>query len=89
MSGYKHLTHEQRVSVEDRLNHKISIRKIAEELGKAPSTILREIRNHATFIPTVENDCQHKRNCNIKHVCGDALCDNKCCTCRALSVFWI
>lgn len=82
MSGYKHLTHEQRVLVEDRLNHKISIRKISNELSKAPSTILREIRNHSTFIPTTSNDCKHKRNCDLKHVCGDALCNNKCYTCK-------
>ncbi|SCY44787.1 Transposase and inactivated derivatives, IS30 family [Butyrivibrio hungatei] len=83
MSGYKHLTHEQRVLVEDRLNHKTSIRKIALELEKAPSTVLREIRNHSLFVPTIENDCKHKRNCNLKNVCGDALCSNKCYTCHS------
>ena len=33
MSIFKHLTHEQRVLIEDRLNHKISIRAIAKELN--------------------------------------------------------
>ena len=82
MSGYKHLTHEQRVLIEDRLNHKISIRKIAEELEKSSSTILREIRNHSTFISTVDNDCKYRRNCDLKHLCGDKTCKNHCFTCK-------
>ena len=82
MPSYKHLTHEQRVLIEDRLNHKISIRKISKELGKAPSTILREINKHSTFIPSRENDCKHRRGCNITHICNDKGCNNKCYTCR-------
>lgn len=50
MTKYKHLTHEQRVLIEDLLNHKISIRSISKELGKSPSTILREIPNHSIYI---------------------------------------
>lgn len=82
MAKYKHLTHEQRVLIEDRLNHKISIRSISKELGKSPSTILREIRNHSTFIETTRNNCANRRNCTYKHVCGDTNCTGKCYSCR-------
>lgn len=81
MSSYKHLTHEQRVLIEDRLNHKKSIRSISKELNKSPSTILREIQNHSTFIPTIENDCKYRRDCNEKHVCGNDKCNHKCYSC--------
>lgn len=86
MSLFKHLTHEQRVLIEDRLNHKISIRAIAKELNKSPSTILREIQNHYVTIPTSRNDCADKRDCNFQHVCGDNSCKRKCYTCLSLCI---
>lgn len=82
MANYKHLTHEQRVLIEDRLNHKISIRSIAKELAKSPSTILREVQNHSIALPPKGNNCALKRDCNEKHVCGDILCNKKCYSCR-------
>lgn len=82
MAKYKHLTHEQRVLIEDRLNHQISVRSIAKELEKSPSTILREIQNHSTSLPPLGNNCANKRDCNFKHLCGDMRCNNKCYSCR-------
>lgn len=82
MAKYKHLSHEQRVLIEDRLNHKISIRSIAKELEKSPSTILREIQNHSISLPPKGNNCAHKRDCNARHVCGDTRCNNRCYSCR-------
>lgn len=84
MSIFKHLTHEQRVLIEDRLNHKISIRAIAKELNKSPSTILREIQNHSMAIPTSSNDCASKRDCHFHHICGDNNCNRKCYACLSL-----
>lgn len=71
MAKYKHLSHEQRVLIEDRLKHKNYIRSIARELGKSPSTVLRKIQNHSTSLPPKGNNCAHKRDCDTKHVCGD------------------
>ena len=82
MAKYKHLTHEQRVLIEDRLNHKISIRSIARELDKAPSTIQREIQNHSIFIKSTRNNCKLRRDCNFTHVCGNKDCNSKCYLCR-------
>lgn len=70
MVNYKHLTHEQRVLTEDRLNHKISIRSISKKLGKPPPTILREIQNHSTYIETTRNNYANRHDCTYKHVCG-------------------
>ena len=83
MTKYKHLTHEQRVLIEDRLNHKISIRSIAKELNKSPSTILREIDNHSTYIKSNKNLCDKRRDCNYKHICGNKDCNNLCYICHA------
>ena len=84
MSLFKHLTYEQRVLIEDRLNHKISIRAIAKQLNKSPSTILREIQNHSVAISTSSNDCASKRDCHFHHVCGDKNCTRKCYICLSL-----
>lgn len=81
MASFRHLTHEQRVIIEDRLNHKQSIRKIAIELEKSPSTILREIKNNSTYISSTQNDCSLKKNCNNKHICGDKICKTRCYKC--------
>lgn len=84
MASFKHLTHEQRVLIEDRLNHKVSIRAIAKELSKSPSTILRETKNHSIIIPTTVNDCANKRDCLFQHICGDQTCKHKCFNCQTL-----
>lgn len=81
MASFKHLTHEQRVIIEDRLNHKKSIRQIALELDKSPSTILREVKNNATYIVSNQNDCIHRNDCKYKHICGDKVCNVLCRKC--------
>ncbi|MCR4781710.1 MAG: IS30 family transposase [Lachnospiraceae bacterium] len=84
MTTFKHLTHEQRVLIEDRLNKHISIRKIAAELEKSPSTILREIANKKIIIYSSKNHCIHRRYCDIQHLCNDLNCNNKCSKCIQL-----
>lgn len=52
MTKYKHLSYEDRKNIEDGLNQNKSINKIAKEINKAHSTILREIdRNKVYFKP--------------------------------------
>ena len=79
---YKHLTIEQRILIEDRLNKQKSVRSIAKELAVAPSTILREIKRHITIYPASANDCKHKRDCPVNHVCGDSKCNKTCAKCK-------
>lgn len=81
MPSFKHLTHEQRVLIEDRLNKHTSIRKIAAELDKSPSTILREISNNKIYIPTNKNDCNHRRTCNLTGLCKTDNCKSSCSKC--------
>jgi len=86
---YKHLTFEQRVIIEDRLNKKLSIRSIAKELGVSPSTIQREIKRHSQISPAAGNDCKYRYDCDVKGLCQKPGCNRKCkkCTNKRCKVF--
>ncbi len=77
---YKHLLLEERFLIEDRLNHGVSVRAIAKELNKSPSTILREIRNHSTNIKSTKNDCLNLKDCHYKGLCGKEGCTKRLCS---------
>ncbi|WP_405021606.1 IS30 family transposase [Kitasatospora sp. NBC_00070] len=49
----RYLTEDERVHIADRLREKATIRQIAAELGRSPSTISREVRRNRTVL----NDC--------------------------------
>jgi len=83
----KHLTDEERLQIEHWLKGGISIKKIAEELGKSTSTISREIRARAiasnkSASGRVANRCIFRYEC-IKHqICYDNPdCTRKCAAC--------
>ncbi len=81
---YRHLTIEQRVIIEDRLNKHNSVRSIAKELGVSPSTILREINRHITTFKAQSNDCSHRRDCIYKGLCNKDDCDKFCAKCKTV-----
>lgn len=57
MTNYCHLSYEERKNIEDGLNSRKSINKIAKELNRAHSTILREIdRNKVYSEPSTFNN---------------------------------
>jgi len=83
----KHLTDEERMQIEHWLKGGISIKKIAEELGKSTSTISREIRARAiasekAAVGRAANRCIFRKQC-IKHqLCDDKPgCTRKCSAC--------
>jgi len=84
----KHLTYENRVQIEIQLNAGASLAEIATALGKARSTIGREIRKHRQekdvgSVGRARNRCIHKRNCNHYGICSDQpRCQKKCSTCQ-------
>ncbi len=82
---YKHLTIEQRVLIEDRLNKRDSVRSIAKELGVSPSTILREIKRHITTIKAIDNECVYRKDCDHKKLCNEAYCNRLCSKCRHIN----
>ena len=49
MTNYSHLSYDERVSIEDGLNNNESISKIAKDLNRSHSTILREIDRNKVY----------------------------------------
>lgn len=78
----KHLTFSKRCSIEVLLNEGQSMRYIAERIGCNPSTVSREIKNHAITQKSHTNDCLNRNNCTKKHVCGGTSCTKRCKTCN-------
>lgn len=82
MAKTKHLTYEDRVCIEEMLNEHRSYREIARTLGKSPSTIQREIKNHTKTTITKDNDCAFAKDCTEKHICGRKDCKRLCKYCK-------
>ena len=73
-----HFTLEDRAKIEYGLNHKHSIRAIAKELGKAPSSVSREIERNCTKIKNYANSCAKINTCSVRHACGNMDCNVLC-----------
>ncbi len=78
-----HLTDKGRITIQNLLDLKLSIRFIADRLGKSPSTISREIKNHTQVSSTKCCDCIYFKDCDLKRVCGgkNNHCNKRCRTC--------
>ena len=88
MSNFKHLTREERNIIEQRLICRESFKSIARELGKDPTTIAREVKNHIQFRQTgcygkMFNDCRHRFCCPVMHLCGNSRCRRYCRFCKS------
>lgn len=82
MAKSKHLTHEERLLIEEMLDARCSYRRIARELGKSPSTIQREVERNIKTVATKDNDCIYARECKEKHICGNMDCKKPCKYCN-------
>lgn len=74
MPKHKHLTLEERQTIESLLNDNKSISIIAEKLGKSISTVSREITKHVTFVRNGipgrgYNNCKHRFHCTKVNIC--------------------
>lgn len=86
----KHLTQENRVTIETGLNAGNSLRSIALQIGKDPTTISKEVKKHRVFPPRNTfndhfNQCALRNECRRKNVCASTAvsCQRKHCkTCR-------
>ncbi len=81
-----HLTIRERLKIEHYLRDGKSFQEIAELLGKARSTIVREVQKHRveSLKPgyhRIPNRCIRRRECQLKHVCAQARCYRQCSTC--------
>lgn len=75
MANNKHLTIDNRCTIQTMLNDKASFKAIAEVLDKDPSTISKEIRSHLVFrkiggIHLHYNSCALRLSCTKSHLCS-------------------
>lgn len=83
----KHMTLADRAFIERALIFGSSFTSIGEMLGRSPTTISREVRNHRTIISQrrrTDNDCVHYASCLRKNVCPNETkytCFSRCKLC--------
>ncbi len=81
---YTQLTLVDRVKIQKGLDDNYSIRKIAKEVNKSASSILREIKRHKLPVgPNSERPtpCVNKKDCTLSGVCGQKGCHHLCRFC--------
>lgn len=87
MKKNKHLTLEDRIIIEGQLNQKESFKSIGRLLGKDPTTIAKEIKNHIQFKQTgaygkTFNDCFFRKDCDLRRLCSNKSCKRVCSFCQ-------
>ena len=91
MANNKHLTFDNRITIESMLKHKTTFAKIAKTLDKDPSTISKEIRLHRYSLRTggkyiSYNACALRPSCEKSRVCGVCHSYRKYKLCRSCSM---
>ena len=91
MSKNKHLSLDDRSKIQLMLDNKESFSSIASSLGKDPSTISKEIRNHLQYrkvgayhLPY--NSCTKRVSCPKSHICTECHAARKYTLCRRCSM---
>ena len=87
--NHKHLTLDNRIVIEKSLDRGATLKSIAKELEKDPTTIAKEIRKHRILHKHSDygeshNKCANRRNCTRKQVCSSktVYCSSLCRKCR-------
>ena len=87
-TNQKHMTQDDRVTIEKCLDAKTTLCHIAQELGKDPTTIAKEIKKHRTFqqhntFNDKPNRCALAPSCHRKNLCEifAPICKKECKYC--------
>lgn len=88
MNRNRHLTQEERITIEHKLKERESFKGIGRELSKDPTTITKEVKNHIQFRKTgcygkTFNDCLFRKDCTVRHLCGNRRCRRYCNFCSS------
>ena len=91
MANNKHLTLNDRTSIEVALKEKSNFTTIAKNLDKDPSTISKEIRGHLSFqriggFRLNYNACTHRFTCSKHHICSICHADRRYKRCKSCSM---
>lgn len=80
----KHMTLDDRISIQTGLKENLSYTDIAKQIGKDKSTVSREIKKYRIFLPhnkvttlQTRNVCIFRSNCNMKQKCKSPTCYNQ------------
>jgi IS30 family transposase len=85
MDKFKQFSLDERITIQNELNSRKSFKAIAEQLGKAPSSVSREVRRHIEHKKSGGygrhfNDCRDRYSCTLENVCEGAFqCSRKLC----------
>ena len=76
---YKHLTLDDRITIQKALKEGQAFVEIGALLGKDSSTISKEVRGHLDYRNTGTrsrgyNPCKHRRTCTKQYICGEENC---------------
>ena len=87
-----HLSAGERLKIEHCLRERKNFQEIAELLGKARSTIVREVQKHRVQSLKagpfrIPNRCISRRECQLRHVCPKEKCHRQCSTCSLCNEF--
>lgn len=85
----KHMTIDNRITIEKELDNRTSLRSIALKIGKDPTTIAKEIKKHRTLqehnhYNESKNKCALLMECKKKNICGiyAPVCKRPCRFCN-------
>ena len=82
-----HMSLDNRVTIQEGLDQRLTLRTIAKMVDKAPSTILREINKHrcnkGKRYPDAIPPCARRDTCQITGLCHDTRCYAPCRNCNA------
>jgi len=87
-----HLTHTQRLLIENGLRNRKTYKEIGREIGKPHTTISREVKKRRVdsdkgAFGRVTNRCVHRHDCRKMNVCGDFKCSRRCSACKRCNDF--
>lgn len=91
MATKKHMTLEDRITIETSLKNKESFKTIADRIGKNPTSVSREIRSHLIFrrvgaMNRNYNACIHRSSCTKHHICTVCHSERKFKHCKNCSM---
>ena len=76
MANYKQFTLDDRIHIKEGLDKGLTFSAIAQDLGKDPTSVSREVRRHLIIEHTggygrTHNACLNRYNCEMTSLCGD------------------
>ena len=86
MKGNTHLTLRDRNKIQGGLANNKTFKQMGLELGKDPTTIAREVKQHmyikkkGASYSRFFNDCQFRKKCNKQYLCDDLNCLKERCS---------